>query len=83
MQAKDLEQIASHLYNMKIDDSVQLVLGGDWNLIFDKTLDFMDGSLSLKYSSLKRLQLQSTMIDYNQVDTCIWRVRNPSFRQFT
>ena len=39
----------------------------------------MGGSPSLKYNSLKRLQ--SIMIDFNLVD--IWRVRNPSFRQFT
>ena len=64
---------------MEIDDSVHFVLGGDWNLIFDKALDFMGESPSLKYSSLKRLQ--SIMIDFNLVD--IWRVRNPSFRQFT
>ena len=74
-----LERIASHLYDMEIDDSVHLVNGGDWDLIFDKTLDFMGGSPSLKYSSLKRLQ--SIMIDFNLVD--IWRVRNPSFGQFT
>ena len=78
-QVKVLERIASYLYDMEIDDSVHFVLGGDWNLIFDKTLDFMGGSPSLKYSSLKRLQ--SIMIDFNLVD--IWRVRNPSFRQFT
>ena len=64
---------------MEIDDSVHSVLGRDWNLIFDKTLDFMGGSSSLKYSSLKRLQ--SIMIDFNLVD--IWRVRNPSCQQFT
>ena len=34
-QVKVLERIASHLYDMEIDDSVHLVLGGDWNLIFD------------------------------------------------
>ena len=36
-QVKVLERIASHLYYMEIDGSVHLVLGGDWNLIFDKT----------------------------------------------
>ena len=40
-QDKVLERIASHLFDMEIDDSVHLVLGGDWNLIFDKTLNFM------------------------------------------
>ena len=53
---------------MEIDDSVHLVLGGDWNLIFDKTLDFMGGLPSLKYNPLKRLP--SVMIDFNLVD--IW-----------
>ena len=51
-EGKVLEQIASHLYEMEIDDSVHLVLGGDWNLIFDKTLDFMGESSSLRHSSL-------------------------------
>ena len=39
-QVKVLERIASHLYDMEIDDSVHFVLGGDWNLIFDTSLDF-------------------------------------------
>ena len=78
-QVKVLERIASYLYDMEIDDSVHFVLGGDWDLIFDKTLDFMVESPSLKYSSLKRLQ--SITIDFNLLD--IWRVRNPSFRQLT
>ena len=75
-QVKVIERISCHLYDMEIDYSVHLVLGGDWNVIFDKTLDFMGGSSSLKYSSLKRLQ--SIMIHFNLVD--IWRVRNPRFR---
>ena len=53
-------------YDMEIDDSVHLILGGDWNLMFDKTLDFMSGSPSLKYSSLKRLQ--SITLYFNLVD---------------
>ena len=53
-------------YDMEIDDSVHLILGRDWNLIFDKTLDFMSGSPSLKYSSLKRLQ--SITLYFNLVD---------------
>ena len=46
---------------------------------FDKSLDAMGGSRSLKYNSLK--ELQTIISDYNLID--IWRARNPNLRQFT
>ena len=49
------------------------------NLIFNKSLDPMGGSPSLKFKSLQKLQ--SIIIDHNLVD--IWRTRNPNLRQFT
>ena len=48
-------------------------------MIFDKFLDAMGGTPSLKFNSLK--QLQSLMVDYDLSD--IWKARNPTFRQFT
>ena len=48
-------------------------------MIFDKFLDAMGGTLSLKFNSLKQLQL--LMVDYDLSD--IWRGSNPTFRQFT
>ena len=57
----------------------KFILAGDWNMTFDKFLDAMGGIPSLKFNSLK--QLQSFMVDYDLSD--IWRVRNPTFRQFT
>ena len=78
-QVKTIRQIASRLKNLEIENNVQYILVGDWNLIFDKSLDAMEGSPSLKCNALK--ELKPIMIDYNLVD--IWRARNPNLRQFT
>ena len=78
-QVKVLRQIFSKLQSINFDDNAQLILAGDWNMIFDKFLDAMGGTPSLKFNSLK--QLQSLMVDYDLSD--IWRARNPTFRQFT
>ena len=78
-QVKTIRQIASRLKDLEIEGNVQYVLGGDWNLIFDKSLDAMGGSPPLKCNALK--EFKSIMIDYNLVD--IWMARNPNLRQFT
>ena len=78
-QVKVLKQLAIHLRNINADQNITCILGGDWNLIFDKSLDAMGGSRSLKYNSLK--ELQTIISDYNLVDTL--RARNPNFSQFT
>ena len=78
-QVKTIKQIASRLKDLEIEDNVQYILAGDWNLIFDRSLDATGGSPSLKRNALK--ELKSIMIDYNLVD--IWRARNHNLRQFT
>ena len=78
-QVKVLKQLAIHLRNISADQNITCILGGDWNLIFGKSLDAMGGSRSLKYNSLK--ELQTIISDYNLID--IWRARNPNLRQFT
>ena len=78
-QVKKLQQIKSNLQNMSINDNTQFILTGDWNLIFDRSLDAVGGSPTLKFNSLK--EIQSLMIDYELLD--IWRARNPPLRQFT
>ena len=78
-QVKVLRQIFSKLQSINFDDNAQLILAGDWNMIFDKFLDAMGGTPSLKFNSLK--QLQSSMVDYDLSD--IWRAQNPTFCQFT
>ena len=52
-QVKVLKQPAIHLRNISAEQNITCILGGDWNLIFDKSLDVMGGSRSLKYNSLK------------------------------
>ena len=64
---------------MSINENTQFILTGDWNLIFDRSLDALGGSPTLKFNSLK--EIQSLMIDYELLD--IWRARNPTLRQFT
>ena len=64
---------------MSITENTQFISTGDWNLIFDRSPDALGGSPTLKYNSIKKTQL--LMIDYELLD--IWRVRNPTLRQFT
>ena len=78
-QVKVLKQLAIHLRNINADQNIICILEGNWNLIFDKSLDAMGGSQSLKYNSLK--ELQTIILDDNLID--IWRARNPNLRQFT
>ena len=78
-QVKTIKQIACRLKDLEIEDDVQYILAGYWNLIFDKCFDAMGGSASLKCNALK--ELKSIMTDHNLVD--IWRDRNPNLRQFT
>ena len=76
-QVKKLQQIKRNLQNMTIDNNTQLVLTGDWNLIFDRYLDALGGPPTLKFDSLK--EIQSLMIDYELLN--ILRARNATFRQ--
>ena len=78
-EVKKLQQIKSNLQNMSINENTQFILTGDWNLIFDRSLDALGRSPTLKFNSLK--EIQSLMIDYELLD--IWRARNPTLRQFT
>ena len=72
-QVKKLQQINSNLQSMSINENTQFILTGDWNLIFDRSLDALGGK-TLKFNSLK--EIQSLMIDYELLD--IWRARNPT-----
>ena len=80
-QTKVLKPLAIHLRNITTDQNMTCILGGDWdwNRVFDKSLDAIEGSRSLKYNSLK--ELQTIILDHNLID--IWRARNPNLRQFT
>ena len=65
--------------NLEFDQDSQFILTGDWNLIFDTFLDSLGEKPQLNKRSI--FQLKVLMEDLELVD--IWRVRNPTFRQFT
>ena len=60
-QVKNLQQIKSDLRNMNIHENTPFILTGDWNLIFDRSLDALGGFPTLKFNSLE--EIQSPMID--------------------
>ena len=78
-QVRKLQQIKNNLQKMSIIENTQFILTGDWNFIFDRSLDALGGSPTLKFNSLK--EIQSLIIDYELLD--IWRARNPTLRQLT
>ena len=47
-QIKLFQVIRDHFKNLEPDEDVNLILGGDWNLIFNSSLDVFGGKLTLK-----------------------------------
>ena len=78
-QIKTFQDLANRLNDLDADPECNYIFGGDWNLIFDTTMDSMGGSPKLKEKSI--FHLRSIMSDYELVD--IYRLRNPGLRQFT
>ena len=78
-QVKIFKEIFQHLTNMDITPEYKFICAGDWNIIFDATRDAFGGKAVLKRKAI--FQLKSIMSNYDLVD--IWRVRNPTLRQFT
>ena len=62
-----------------LDDSKNIILAGDLNLIFDSSLEASGGTPTLKKKSISKF-LQFTG-KHNLVD--IWRIRNPNSKRFT
>ena len=78
-QIKLFRVIRDHLKKLEPDRDVNIILGGDWNLIFNSSLDALGGKPSLESNSLK--QMYDLMTEFDLID--IWRIRNPIFRQFS
>ena len=78
-QVKIFKEISKHLADMDITPEYKFICAGDWNLIFDATRDSFGGKAVLKRKAI--FQLKSIMSNYDLVD--IWRVCNPTLRQFT
>ena len=60
-------------------DVVWEAFAGDWNFIFDATMDSFGKKAKLKLKAI--FELQNIMSSYELFD--IWRTRNPTLRQFT
>ena len=54
-QVKVLIQIKNILNNLEISQDTSVILGGDLNLFFEKSLDTDSGNLSVKTKSLSKL----------------------------
>ena len=77
-QVKIFKEISQHLTNMDITPEYKFICAGDWNIIYDPTRDSFGGKAVLNRKAI--YQLKSIMSNYDLVD--IWRVRNPTLRQF-
>ena len=72
------EIISSVLEDMNTDSSYNIILGGDFNVHFNSTLDNLGGRMVAKSSvqNIKELMLAHDLVD-------IWRLQNPETNQFT
>ena len=78
-QVKVLIQIKNTLDNLEISQNTSVILGGDFNLVFEKLLDTDGGNPSVKTKSLSKLQEIMT-----ENDLCdIFRIHNPQELHFT
>ena len=71
--------LASKLDNLNFDPSCKIIFGGDFNLIFDTSLDSSGGNPVLKKRSLAKLMKIMQNLDVND----IFRVRYPLVKRFT
>ena len=75
---KYFKELKETLITCNVDESSNLILGGDWNTIL-LDIDRYSMQTSAKDSSL--LQVENIIEHFNLCD--IWRVRNPIFRRHT
>jgi len=73
---KDLFQL---LQNEGIHNDCKIIMGGDFNIIMQTSLDKQGGNIALKEKSLE--QVDKIMSDLDLQD--IWRVKNPDRKRYT
>ena len=61
------------LIKEKVTNTENVIMGGDWNLIFDNSLDKIGGVENMKYKSLEKLRELMNIIDVNDS----WRIKKP------
>ena len=78
-QLKTLSDLVSIIDKVKDFQSKNIVLGGDFNFIFDISLESLGGNPCLKKESIvKLIQIKEKFDLYD-----IWRIRNPKIKRFT
>ena len=77
-QLESLSDLVSIIDKVKDIQSKNIVLGGDFNVIFDISLESLAGKPCLKKKSIvKLIQIKE------KLDLCdIWRIRNPKRKRF-
>ena len=77
-QLVTLTKLESLLGSFDINEEPKIILGGDFNIIFDTQLDADGGSPCLKVGTIQNL-----MDIISEYDLCdIFRVRNPDLQKF-
>ena len=79
-QVKVLIQIKNILDNLEISHYTSVILDGDFNLFFDKSLDTDGGNSSVKTKSLSKLQ---EIMTKEMICAISFRIPNPQERRFT
>ena len=79
-QMKILKEIDNH-FNLTSNDNddAKIIFGGDFNMHLDCHLDALGGSPKLKQESCHTVRF--IMSEFDLID--LWRVQNPTLRQFT
>ena len=62
------------LQNENVKNTENIIIGGDWNLIFNNSLDKLGGVENIKYKSIEKLRELMNTFDINDS----WRIKNPS-----
>ena len=78
-QLETLLDLVSIIDKVKDIQSKNIVLGGDFNVIFDISLESLGGNPCLKKKSIAKLIQIKEKFDIRN----IWRIRNPKIKRFT
>ena len=78
-QVSVLDELTKVLSNLELKENTNLILGGDFNIILNLKLDADGRNPTLKFNSMKSLNILT--MENDLVD--IWRIRNPESNHYT
>ncbi|KAL9963192.1 hypothetical protein ACROYT_G032369 [Oculina patagonica] len=77
-QCDFFEEIQKQLDQIELEESCEVIIGGDFNVILDANLDGSGGKPQVKESCKN---IENFCSSYDLID--IWRIRNPDIKRFT